>query len=67
VDIFRQRGLKILGAATIIGQDNADFAPLGAELRSIAGAKPPIRNLISVQIQNIERIKAPTASVARRS
>ena len=60
IDIFRQRGFKIVGSASIIGPDEAEFAVAGADLLAMAGPDFPIRHVISIRIEHISRIWAPS-------
>jgi predicted pyridoxine 5'-phosphate oxidase superfamily flavin-nucleotide-binding protein len=60
VDVFRQRGFKIVGAARIIAPDEADFAIFGADLLRMAGNDFPIRHVIAIKIKRISRIWAPS-------
>lgn len=60
VDVFRQRGFKITGRATIVATEDPSFASLGVDLLRMAGAGFPIRNIISVEIERIARIWAPS-------
>jgi predicted pyridoxine 5'-phosphate oxidase superfamily flavin-nucleotide-binding protein len=60
IDIFRQRGFKIVGKAKIIPPEAEDFVTLGAELLRMAGEDFLIRNVISFGIDRISRIWAPS-------
>lgn len=60
VDVFRQRGFKITGRAEIIERDDPNFASLGTDLLRMAGTDFPIRNIISIEIERIFRIWAPS-------
>jgi uncharacterized protein len=60
VDVFRQRGFKIVGSARIIAADEPDFAVYGAGLLDMAGADFPIRHVIAIKISRISRIWAPS-------
>ncbi|WP_274423290.1 hypothetical protein [Chelativorans sp. YIM 93263] len=59
VDVFRQKGFKITGKATIIAPNAKDFPVVGVELLHSAGTDFPIRNIISIQIE-LSRIWAPS-------
>jgi uncharacterized protein len=63
IDVFRQRGFKIVGAATIIPREADDFSVVGADLLKMAGNDFPIRNVISIEIGRISRIWAPSYSL----
>lgn len=60
IDVFRQRGFKVVGSATVIGLDEPDFAVVGDDVLRMAGSGFPIRNVISIQIERISRIWAPS-------
>ncbi len=60
IDIFRERGFKIVGKAKIIPPESEDFAASGAELLRMAGEDFLIGNVISVGIDRISRIWAPS-------
>ena len=60
VDVFRQRGYKITGRAKIVPPENSSFLELSIELLRMAGVEFPIRNIISVEVQQIARIQAPS-------
>jgi len=60
IDVFRQRGFKAAGIATIISPTDGDFATVGANLLRKAGDAFPIRHVISIQIARISRIWAPS-------
>ncbi|PKR88305.1 flavin-nucleotide-binding protein [Pleomorphomonas diazotrophica] len=60
VDVFRQRGFKIVGTASIIAPEEAAFAVVGADLLEMAGADYPIRHVISIKVERVSRIWAPS-------
>lgn len=60
IDVFRQRGFKVVGSATIIEPQDPDFAVVGAELLRMAGGDFPIRHIILIRIERISRIWAPS-------
>lgn len=60
VDIFQQRGFKLVGTGTIIQPSDEDFSSSGAELLRMAGAAFPVRNIISIQVEKASRIWAPS-------
>lgn len=60
VDVFRQRGFKLKGHAEILKPNDACFTVFGAELLHMAGSDFPIRNIISVKIESVSRIWAPS-------
>ena len=63
VDVFRQRGFKVVGSARVVPSEHADFDLLGQDLLAMAGPDYPIRNVIAVQIEKISRIWAPSYSL----
>ncbi|MDE1995880.1 MAG: pyridoxamine 5'-phosphate oxidase family protein [Rhizobiaceae bacterium] len=60
IDIFRERGFKIVGTASILSPEQPEFGVVGAELLSMAGPNFPVRHVISIQIESISRIWAPS-------
>lgn len=60
IDVFRQRGFKVVGSAIVIGPEDTDFAFVGVDLLRMAGSDFPIRHLISIQIERVSRIWAPS-------
>jgi predicted pyridoxine 5'-phosphate oxidase superfamily flavin-nucleotide-binding protein len=63
IDVFRQRGFKIVGTATIIPREADDFPVVGAGLLKMAGDDFPIRNVIAIGVERISRIWAPSYSI----
>lgn len=60
IDIFRQRGFKIVGRASVVAPDEPTFPVFGERLLAMAGADYPIRHVISIEIERISRIWAPS-------
>jgi predicted pyridoxine 5'-phosphate oxidase superfamily flavin-nucleotide-binding protein len=60
LDIFRQRGFKVNGRASIVEPQHPDFGMIGSDLLAKAGPSFPIRNIIRVTVDNISRIWAPS-------
>ena len=60
IDIFRQRGFKIVGTAVIIEREEADFPIVGEEVLKMAGPDYPIQRIIAIEINKISRIWAPS-------
>ena len=60
IDIFHQRGFKAVGSATIIGPEEAAFAAVGADLLAMAGPDFPVRHVISIKVERLSRIWAPS-------
>jgi predicted pyridoxine 5'-phosphate oxidase superfamily flavin-nucleotide-binding protein len=63
IDVFRQRGWKIAGEATIIGRDDAGFERIGRDLLVMAGPSFPVRHVIRVAPRRIARILAPSYAI----
>ncbi|MBL8587722.1 MAG: pyridoxamine 5'-phosphate oxidase family protein [Methylobacteriaceae bacterium] len=63
IDVFRQKGWKVAGAATIIGRDEAGFEAIGRELIAMAGPSFPVRHVIRLTPQRISRILAPSYAI----
>ncbi len=60
IDVFRQRGFKLIGRATVIARDAPAFTKLAAGLLLKAGPDFPVHDAIHVQIERVERIWAPS-------
>lgn len=60
IDVFTQRGYKVLGSASYVAKAHADFAALSAELAAMAGARFPIHGVIVVRAHAVEAIVAPS-------
>lgn len=60
VDVFRQRGFKIIGTARIVAPDAEEFPSLSADLVRLAAPDFQVRNVIAVDIARIQRIQAPS-------
>ena len=60
VDVFVQKGYKIKGRASIIKASDPDFEPKSAKLQQIAGTAFPFRQVLAIQVQQVEPILAPS-------
>ena len=60
VDVFRQKGFKLVGKAEVIPPEDGRFSELGAELLRMAGTMFTVRHVISIEIERISRIWAPS-------
>lgn len=60
VDIFRERGFKITGAARVVNDRSNGFDDLSRDLVKKAGPNFPFRSIIAVEIERISRIWAPS-------
>lgn len=63
VDVFRQKGFKIEGEATIIAPDDPQYAVVGKDILVMAGESYPIKHVIKIQIDRISRIWAPSYAI----
>jgi predicted pyridoxine 5'-phosphate oxidase superfamily flavin-nucleotide-binding protein len=60
VDVFVQKGFKVLGTARNVGQQDADFASWAAPLQAMAGPRFPVHSVIVVRATGFEPILAPS-------
>ena len=60
VDVFSQKGFKVIGQANVITPNDSDFKPVGRALLAMVGDRFTIRNIIAVHIDLIIRILAPS-------
>lgn len=60
VDVFVQKGFKIKGIARIIDKNDVDFETKVGIIKSLFTDKFPIHQLIEIEAQKIEWIKAPS-------
>ncbi len=60
VDVFVQKGFKIKGIARIIEENDVDFETKVGMIKSLFTDKFPIHELIEIEVQKIESIKAPS-------
>lgn len=60
IDIFVQKGFKVIGAARNIRGSDADFSKWSTPLEAMAGAKFPIRSVFVIQAVSVEPIIAPS-------
>jgi predicted pyridoxine 5'-phosphate oxidase superfamily flavin-nucleotide-binding protein len=60
VDVFVQKGFKVLGTARNVGQQDADFATWAAPLQAMAGPRFPVHSVIVVHATGFEPIMAPS-------
>ncbi|SLN64442.1 Pyridoxamine 5'-phosphate oxidase [Roseivivax jejudonensis] len=60
IDVFRERGHKLMGAAEIVESGAPEFAARAAPLRDLAGPDFPIRNVIVLRIERAVPIIAPS-------
>ena len=60
VDVFVQKGFKVLGTARNVGQQDADFATWAAPLQAMAEPRFPVHSVIVVRATGFEPILAPS-------
>ncbi len=60
VDVFRQRGFKLVGRARLIVPEHPDFTVMGARLQAMAGSDFPVRQAIHITVTRVSRIFAPS-------
>lgn len=63
VDVFRQKGFKVVGTARLVAPNDADFTQMCAPLRILTGGAFPIRHVIAVGVEKVSRIWAPSYSL----
>jgi len=60
IEIFVQKGFKVLGTARNVYRRDTDYAHWAAPLQSMAGSRFPIRSVIVVSVATCEPILAPS-------
>ena len=60
VDVFVQKGFKVLGTARNVTKQDADFARWAAPLQAMAGPRFPIHSVIVVRVTGTEAVVAPS-------
>lgn len=60
VEIFRQKGFKVIGAARSLRKTESGFPIWSAPLLSKAGSRFPIHSVIVVKVSAVEPILAPS-------
>ena len=60
VDVFVQKGFKVLGTARNVRQQDADFSQWAAPLVAKAGPRFPIHSVLVVRATSVEPILAPS-------
>jgi uncharacterized protein len=63
IDVFKQKGFKLRGRAEILTPGDDRFADECSVLRALAGEAFPIRHVISVAVERVERIWAPSYAI----
>ena len=59
VDVFVQKGFKVLGSARNVSKQDADFATWAPPLQAKAGPRFPVHSVIVVRATGFEPILAP--------
>lgn len=60
IDIFAQKGFKVLGLARNAQRQEADYDRWAASLEAMAGPRFPIRSVLVVRATSVEPIIAPS-------
>ncbi|MEM6337123.1 MAG: pyridoxamine 5'-phosphate oxidase family protein [Bacteroidota bacterium] len=60
VHVFRQKGFKVKGTAIYLRTGDAGYTPRHDALKVIAGEAYPIKGVIAVKIERVDRILAPS-------
>lgn len=60
IDVFAQKGYKVLGLATEAQPSDADYARWADPLRAMAGERFPIQSVFVVRATKVEPIVAPS-------
>ena len=60
VDVFVQKGFKVVGVASDVAPSDPAFARWVAPLRALAGERFPIRSVFVVRATEVEAIVAPS-------
>ena len=60
VDVFVQKGFKVLGSARNVAKQDAEFARWAEPLQAMAGPRFPIHSVIVVRATGFEPIVAPS-------
>ena len=60
VDVFVQKGFKVMGTARNVGKQDADVAHWAAPLQAMAGPRFPVHSVIVVRTTAFESILAPS-------
>ena len=60
MDVFRQKGFKVVGLASDVAPSDPAFARWVGPLRAVAGDRYPIRSVFVVRATAVEAIVAPS-------
>lgn len=59
IDVFVQKGYKLIGTASIVRRSDQDFEKLVEPLILLAGEGFPISSVINIKVTSIKKITAP--------
>ena len=60
IDVFRQKGYKVIGDARLILPDETEFDAIGGPIKAMIGTAFPLRGLIRVDAVRVSPIVAPS-------
>lgn len=60
VDVFIQKGFKLIGLASTFSEQSRDYAIKHSLLRSIAGERFPFVSVINIDVKTVSVIAAPS-------
>lgn len=60
IDIFKQKGYKVKGIATIINSTEPDYEAKAKKLRQLGGEKFQIKSIIEIKVTSAQPIIAPS-------
>ena len=60
IDVFVQKGFKVMGTARNIDPEESDYSHWSAPLQTLAGPRFPLRSVIVVKATAVEPIIAPS-------
>lgn len=60
IEVFKQKGFKLRGSASLVEQTDSDFKPLLKELHRLGGESFPVRSIIKIAVEAVEPIIAPS-------
>ena len=60
VDVFRQKGCKLVGKARVVGRDDPEFEGLSVPLVAIAGDRFKVRHVFALSVEHVAPIVAPS-------
>lgn len=60
IDVFVQRGFKVIGTARNVRTQDKDFSQWAAPLEGMAGPRFPIRSVLVIRASRVEPILAPS-------